>query len=95
MSIGRIIKENQPDNYEKLNGIRNKKKENLSERDLELAKQMDQQSGEEEDEMSGMDLGSNEPQVGEEQPEDNLTDDYAEVKEKVLKNKFFDRKKRK
>ena len=27
MSIGRIIKENQPDNYEKLNGIRNKKKE--------------------------------------------------------------------
>ena len=34
MSIGRIIKENQPDNYEKLNWIRNKKKENLSERDL-------------------------------------------------------------
>ena len=34
MSIERIIKENQPDNYEKLNGIRNKKKENLSERDL-------------------------------------------------------------
>ena len=34
MSIGRIIKENQPDNYEKLNGIRNQKKENLSERDL-------------------------------------------------------------
>lgn len=68
---------------------------NLAERDLELAKQMDQQSGEEDDEMSGMNLGSNEPQVGEEQPEDNLTDDYAEVKEKVLKNKFFDRKKRK
>lgn len=34
MSIGRIIKENQPDNYEKLNGIRRKKKETLSEKDL-------------------------------------------------------------
>ena len=34
MNIGMIMKENQPDNYEKLNEIRNKKKENLSERDL-------------------------------------------------------------
>lgn len=34
MSIGRIIKEKQPHNYEKLNNIRRKKKENLSEKDL-------------------------------------------------------------
>lgn len=34
MSIGRLLKENQPDSYKKLNKIRNYNKEKLSEKDL-------------------------------------------------------------
>lgn len=34
MSIGRVLKENQPDNYKKLNKIRNDNRENLSEKDI-------------------------------------------------------------
>ena len=34
MSIGRVLKENQPDSYKKLNKIRNDNKEKLSEKDL-------------------------------------------------------------
>ncbi|MDU2266680.1 hypothetical protein [Clostridium celatum] len=34
MSIGRVLKENQPDSYKKLNKIRNDNKKELSERDI-------------------------------------------------------------
>ncbi|MBX9136712.1 MULTISPECIES: hypothetical protein [unclassified Clostridium] len=34
MSIGRVIKENQPDSYKKLNKIRNDNREKLSEREI-------------------------------------------------------------
>lgn len=34
VSIGRVLKENQPDSYKKLNKIRNDNKEKLSEKDL-------------------------------------------------------------
>ena len=34
MSIGRVLKENQPESYKKLNKIRNDNKEKLSEKDL-------------------------------------------------------------
>lgn len=34
MSIGRVLKENQPDSYKKLNKIRNDNREKLSEKDI-------------------------------------------------------------